>query len=819
MYRSMKVKQAFHGFLVLLFFFSLPWPFTQPVCSSSSSDNPRSDSRLIYTSAGHMLEFSTAGVILASDDHMLKTEFIQPNPVSPVADNSVSGNSRDFSALSRVTYHDLWDGVNLVYCAAQGAVVESIYYLESPDAADYIRLGYNRPLSLDSAGDLVISYESGTLRESAPLAWQEVAGEKIPVAAAFRLYGELEVGFVLGKCLPGVPIVIDPATTWTTFLGGTSIDYGYGIAVDGSGNVYVCGTSSAAWQGTADPVRDYSSYNDAFVAKLDRNGNLTWHTFLGGSGDDYGRAIAVDSIGNVYICGDSSASWHGDSLPRRAFSAVADDAFAAKLDNDGNLVWSTFLGGNNQDSGYGIAVDSSGNVYACGFGQSGSWPGELEQKRLFYGGVYEAFAAKMDNNGYLVWYTLLGGATPDLAYGIAVDSSGNSYVCGNSNGVWQGTADPVRDHSAGLQDAFAAKLDSSGNIVWYTFLGGTLNDLGRGIAVDSSGNVYACGYGNSSWGSPIRVRYGDYDAFAAKLDSSGKLTWNTFLGGYVADQATTIAVNSTGSVLVGGKSRGVWQGTSDPMRAFTTPDDVFVAKLDSGGNLSWHTFLGGDGADQCNGIALDGSGNVAVCGSSDYPWQGVLPPVRAFSDSSSVDYYPEAFAAKLNSSGELVLPVPEISLKVGHDNFTSGGTYDFGARAINSMSRVKFTVENLGYADLNIITPLSISGMDAAQFSLIKQPLTPVAAEGETTFTVSFNPSSVGLKTASITILDNDTDEGNYIINLTGEALYLGVGGEVQEANKLGVLFPCFILAFILSISRTVLWLKRRGWRKFNSKP
>ena len=355
---------------------------------------------LQFTSGGHVLGFSSDGVIIASADHMVKTEFIGSRAVAPAAgaEASVGSDTAMASPLSRATYHDVWDGVTVVYEASPGAILKSTYYVNATEngvPVERIRLAYNRPLSLDENGNLVISFETGTIVESAPVAWQEVDGQRKPVTAAFALCGEHEVGFSLGHYVPGIPVVIDPELTWNTFLGGAGSDDGWAIAVDGSANVYVAGRSIAAW---GSPKRAYASGEDGFAAKLDSSGTLTWNTFLGGGGNDYGLGITVDGSGNVYVGGGSSATWQGANPPVRAYTA-GDDAWAARLDSSGALTWNTFLGGGANDSGRGIAVDGSGDV----------------------------------------------------------------YVGGESTATWQGTSPPVRPHDVGVNaDAFAARLDSSG---------------------------------------------------------------------------------------------------------------------------------------------------------------------------------------------------------------------------------------------------------------------------------------------------------------------------------------------------------------------
>jgi len=402
----------------------VPMGTTDNVLDSTVTNNH--ENLIQFTSSGHVLGFSSDGVIIASRDHMLKTEFIASRAVAPEADTEVSAeNSADMaSPFSRVTYHNIWDDVTVIFEASPGTIVKSTYYVNATEKGvpvERIRLGYNRPLFIDEKGNLVIAYETGTMVESAPVAWQEVDGQRKPVTVAFALYGESEVGFSLADYVPGIPVVIDPDLTWHTFLGGDGDDYGYAIAVDGTGNVYVAGDSDATW---GSPKRAYTaSDSDAFAAKLDNSGTLLWHTFLGGDGDDYGSAIAVDGTGNVYVSGNSNATW---GSPKRAYTASSMDAFAAKLSSDGTLLWNTFLGGDGYDPGFGIAVDGIGNVYMASWSDA-AWGTPVRPYTL----DHDAFAAKLANSdGDLIWHTFLGGNGWDYGLAIAVDGSNNVYVTG-----------------------------------------------------------------------------------------------------------------------------------------------------------------------------------------------------------------------------------------------------------------------------------------------------------------------------------------------------------------------------------------------------
>jgi hypothetical protein len=435
--------------------------------------------------------------------------------------------------------------------------------------------------------------------------------------AQIPLIGEQEVGFKAGSYDPRYPLVIDLVQTWNTFLGSsTGFCSGRDIAVDTSGNVYVTGESSATW---GSPVRPFAGWRDAFVAKLNNNGDLLWNTFLGGpTYADYGIGIAVDTSGNVYVAGYSNATWGSPVSP----FAGSDDAFAAKLNNNGALQWNTFLGGSGADRGTEIAVDTSGNVYVAGYSNA-TWGSPVSP----FAGSDDAFAAKLNNNGALQWNTFLGGSTKaDLCFGLAVDTSGNVYLAGDSYATW---GSPVRPF-AGIDDVFAAKLNNSGVLQWNTFLGSLDYDFGGDIAVDTSGNVYVAGNSYATWGLPVRPYAGGADGFAAKLNNSGALQWNTFLGGSGDDFGRDIAVDTSGNISVTGESSATW---GSPVRPFAGVRDAFAAKLNNSGALQLNTFLGGSGDDFGGGIAVDTSGNVYVTGTSYGTWGSPVRPFAGSCDA------------------------------------------------------------------------------------------------------------------------------------------------------------------------------------------
>ena len=422
----------------------------------------------------------------------------------------------------------------------------------------------------------------------------------------------------------------DPTLGWNTFLGGTAVDDGYAVASDTAGNVYVAGTSMASW-GT--PLRPYGGAGDAFVAKLNSKGVLQWNTFLGSAtGEDRAYGLALDGSGNINVTGESLFSW---GAPVHAHSTQSIDIFVAQLDRNGALRWNTFHGGQSIDRGHAIAADGTGAIYVSGESR-GTWGNPVVPPGT---GIVneEAFALKLTKNGARVWNTFMGDRNgDDYARGIAL--GGGVAVTGHSEKTWGA---PVRAHSGDWYgDAFVVQLNpSTGARQWNTFLGGAQTDTGRAIAASGS-DLYVTGYSYGTWGTPIAAFPGNSEnAFVARLNGSGALVWNTFLGGgdFEDDKGQAIAVARAGRIYVAGQSDDSW---GQPVQAHSGDEDAFVAQLNSSGALQWNTFLGGDGEDRGFGIAADDA-NVYVTGESWVEYGDWGDPVRPGSGKY------DAFAARL----------------------------------------------------------------------------------------------------------------------------------------------------------------------------
>ena len=384
---------------------------------------------------------------------------------------------------------------------------------------------------------------------------------------------------------------------WAKSMGGTGVDGSSSIAVDSSSNVYMGGY----FAGTADfdpgvgtSNRISAGVRDIFVSKLDSNGNFVWAKSMGGTNNDQGAAIAVDSSGNIHTMGffQGTADFDPNAGAANLTSVGLDDIFVSKLDNSGNFVWAKSMGGTSIDNGYNIAIDVSGNVYTTGYynGTADFDPG-AGTANLTSMGSYDIFVSKLDINGNFAWAKSMGGTDFDYDYAIAVDSSGSVYT----TGYFQGTADfdpgvgIANLISAGLRDIFISKLDGSGNFVWAKSIGGANYDQGASIVLDSSGSIYTTGIfeGTADFdpgaGIANRTSVGGSDIFVSKLDSNGNFAWAKSMGGTNYDVGLDIALDSIGNIY----TTGYFQGTADFDPGAGTTNltsvgnyDIFVSKLD-----------------------------------------------------------------------------------------------------------------------------------------------------------------------------------------------------------------------------------------------
>jgi hypothetical protein len=478
---------------------------------------------------------------------------------------------------SRLVYRDLWPGIDMVLGGGGGELNYEFRLRPGAEVSD-IRLAYAgaEKLSLSRSGSLLIDASLGTLRDPRPRGFQPVDGRRVPVDSRYVLAGD---------------------------------SYGFAVEVhDGSQPLVI-------------------------------EQSLSYSTYLGGSNEDFGEAIAVDSAGSVYIAGATAST----DLPTTAgafdntFNGFSGDAFVTKLDPTGSsLGYSTYLGGSSGEVARGIAVDSEGAAYVTGPTGSTDFPTTSGAFDTLGGG--DLFVTKLDPTGSsLAYSTYLGGTGDDFGGDIAIDPAGAAYVTGATLSTnfptTPGAFDTTLNSLSG--DAFVTKLDPSGsNLTYSTYLGGSaaFGAAGFGIAVDSAGAAYVSGRTTSSDFPTIAGAFdptfngGDADTFVAKLDRAGSsLDYSTFLGGSSDEVAQDIAVDSVGAAYVTGPTTSADFPTSAGAfdMSFNGPEDAFVTKLDpSGSSLAYSTYLGGTNGARGEAIAVDPAGAAYVTGdtsSTDFP--------------------------------------------------------------------------------------------------------------------------------------------------------------------------------------------------------
>jgi hypothetical protein len=601
----------------------------------------------------------------------------------------------------------------------------------------------------------------------------------------YILKSDGEVTFEIAPYDRTRPLIIDPVLSYSTYLGGSDMDYANGIAVDPSGNAYVTGytasidfplvtpAQSSPGGGTCtDGVATIACF-DAFVTKLNPAGTgLVYSTYLGGSGQDYGTRIALDASGDAYVTGYTNSTDFPVQNALQSENAGGFDVFVAELSADGaSLIYSTYWGGSGDDIGTGVAIDSSGNAYISGYTASPDFPvtsGALQAN--YGGGDHDGFVVKVNSGGAELGYsTFLGGSADDYAYGVAVDSAGDAYVTGATNSANFPTVNAFQPNYAGglcavapntfpCYDAFVAKLNPAGSaLIYSTYLGGTGSDYGYAIALDGSSNAYVTGYTTSTnfpttAGAFQQIFGGSYDAFVAKLDGAGSaLVYSTYLGGAGTEIGYDVAVDSSGRAFVTGYNYGGDFPIALPLQAQNAGFyDAFVSVLDATGrSLAFSTYFGGSLDEMGQGISLDPSGNAYVTGATfslDFPITS-----GSFQPSYGGGPY-DAFVAKVS-----LVSSPSLSI--------SPSSYTFGKQIIGTTSAPQSaTVTNVGAAGL-MVTDVAASGDFAETNTCVAS--SPIAAYGTCSVSVTFTPTAAGTRTGSLTITDNATIKPQ-TVTLTG---------------------------------------------------
>jgi len=586
---------------------------------------------------------------------ILKQEFVGANDVKPVGRERLGWNSNFFYGnvsekwcaevpnYREVYYKSLYNGIDLKYYNTKNGLKYD--YIINPGAKiEQIRIRYKclKGLEIDNQGNLIIMTKIGKVINNGLFIYQENKGTRNQIEGKFVLLNDFEIGFeVSNDYCHQLPLIIDPYVIleYSSYIGETGYEGANDIAVDSSGNSYIAGSTQSikfpTTPGANDTTFNGGSY-DIYVLKMNPKGsNLLYSTFIGGDNYDYGRSIAIDAKGNAYITGDTRSTNFPttNNVHDNSYNNLEDTVIFKLNYNGSKLLYSTYVGGNDTDRGYAIAVDANENAYVTGYTRSSDFPTTANVFNSSHTNEDDLFVLKLNQSGKkLIYSTYIGGNNDEMAYDIIIDNLENTYITGYTDSTDFPTSINAYDRTHnGSQDVFILKLNPSGkDLVYSTYIGGSSSDIGRGIVIDSVGNVYVTG---GTWSSDFPTTSGAYnrtynyrsEIFILKLNETGsKLVFSTYISGDNLDEGYGIDIDSLGNIYVTGHTTSTnFPVTPDAYDKTADSRDVLLVKLSSNGSvLIYSTYFGGSGSDYGTSIKLNSENNAYLTGrtySTDFP--------------------------------------------------------------------------------------------------------------------------------------------------------------------------------------------------------
>jgi protocatechuate 3,4-dioxygenase beta subunit len=710
--------------------------------------------------------------------------------------NYFAGKSRDkwhtdITTYAKVRYAEVYQGIDLIYYGNQRQLEYDFVVAPGADPAVIsLRFEGAQHVKINDAGELSLRTKGGNVQMSRPVIYQlDKDGKREDVAGHYLIRNRSEIGIHIDDYDPNRTLVIDPVLSYSTYLGGTLNDSAYDITADAAGNAYITGTTySTNFPVTSGAFQTRSfgqARTDAFVTKLNSVGNAAiYSTYLGGTsavqdpdqnfvgpthGNEEARGIVVDSAGNVFLTGTTTSTVDFPVTPgayRTTFdwngATSTEDAFVAKLNPTGNaLIYSTRLGGRGSDQAFAIGIDNAGDAYVTGKTQSPDFP-------VTYGSrssnITDAFVVKLNSTGTALSYSVLLGS--GVGSSIAVDSSGNAYVAGqsltSSFSVTPGAFQTVAPGGAaeGFLNGFVTKINPAGNaLIYSTFLGGNRTEELADIAIDAAGNAYVGGFTDfhdypttpgafMTIGSVANGALGG-GPVVTKLNPTGSaLIYSTYM---VGSSIRGLVVNASGEVYVTGAAEANLITTNDGFQKTSGGStDAFVAKLNAGGTaLLYSTFLGGGGQDSGTAIAIDNAGSLYVTGltfSANFP----LTQDAFQTDPSGNQFGVGSFVAKIGEAST----APAYRIKGRLTDSNGNGLAGAQVKLVGSPEGTQFTNANGNYS-FGSLTP---------QGSYSVTPISPY---------YEFNPQSRSFS-------DLNADQ---IADFSATARRFSISGSIKDGN------------------------------------
>ena len=626
---------------------SVPGPFEPNVGQAEPA------ALFLSRTAGWCLSLTRTGAFVQTSRSRIDIEFAGSNPAADVLGvnplegrlNFLHGARQDWRTnvplYSRVEYHGVYPGIDVAFYNDKQQR-EYDWIVRPGGNASRIRVRFKgiTRMWVDKTGQLLQIVPDGHLVHARPVAYQMRNGHRRYVSARFQILPSGDVRFVLGRYDTSRTLVIDPTLDFSAYLGSSGGSVATGIATDNAGNLYVTGYTTGT--NLPGPSRFNLAYGgvDVFVMKLEGS-TIRFVTYIGGSGDDRALGVAVDSAGKLILVGNTESPDFPTIAAVQPVFGGAQDAFVAKLNETGDRIeFSTFWGGTGSDSANAVALGSAGDIFVAGTTSSANFP-TLNAVYPTNRGGDDGFVSRFSSTGIPIYSTFFGGSQNDTVRSIAVDAQGSAYITGGTFSTDLPVVNAFQRANAGGQDAFVARLNSTGTALPFcTYVGGsggsvTFGESGTALATDST-FLYVAGTTSSvdfpvTTGAVSRQLGGSLDAFFLKIRvTDGSLTSSTYVGGSAVDGAAGIAVDPvSGTAYISGYTASPdFPSQSSIQSAPGGGDyDAFIAAISpSGQSLTFATYLGGSASDAANAIVWD-SAHVRICiagqtRSTNYPVAG-----------------------------------------------------------------------------------------------------------------------------------------------------------------------------------------------------
>jgi len=524
-----------------------------------------------------------------------------------------AGWIKDVPNYGRVEYEDVYPGIDVAYYG-NDRTFEYDFIVEAEADPDRIRIRFEGAdgVAIDPSGELVLRAGKTSIRHSRPVSYQEIDGRRVPVQSSYTVNANQEVGFKLAKYDRRHPVTIDPAMLYGSYWGTGASDYSSGIAVDNSGAIYA--TQSVYWG------QMQNGDHDARVIKIAPDGSGYNTTFGSMWMSEFAYGVAVNNSGEAYVVGSADTGHPASMVLQNTLGPPpgARNAYIIKFTAAGNaFIFSSYFGGNVEDSPTAVSLDSNGNIIVAGLTRSPNFPTVAAHDSTLNGSS-DGFLVKINAAATaFLFSTYLGGSGDDGVAGLRVDASGNIVVTGktNSSDLFSAPVHPYSGSTA-FSEAFVASFSGvNGSLQAGTFIGGTASDSGRAIDIDTSGNVYVVGETQSPdfpvRGMPYqRKLLGSTDAFIARLNPSLQLRYGTYLGGMSNESASGVRVDATNAIYVTGRTDSEDFPLVDSL---SRAGGLFLTKMSaSGQSLVYSTRIAN--TSQGVDLALDSAANAFVIG-------------------------------------------------------------------------------------------------------------------------------------------------------------------------------------------------------------